>query len=48
MVAGALNPGIPTGSREGADAEQLQQHEKISREEAKELRQVKNLGKISG
>ncbi|NXC53149.1 SNP47 protein, partial [Aleadryas rufinucha] len=42
IVGGALNPGSPAGSGEGVDKEreQLQEHEKVSQEEAKELRQV--------
>ncbi|NXC07811.1 SNP47 protein, partial [Orthonyx spaldingii] len=40
LLGGAVNPGIPAGSREGPDNEQLQKQEKVSQEEANELRQI--------
>ncbi|NWV84654.1 SNP47 protein, partial [Dasyornis broadbenti] len=48
LLGGAANPGSPSGSREGMDREQaqLQKHEKVSQEEAKELRQI--LKKLKG
>lgn len=46
IVGAALNPGIPAGNREGMDTEQLQQHQEVSQEEAKELRQI--LKKLKG
>ncbi|XP_068862310.1 synaptosomal-associated protein 47 isoform X1 [Aphelocoma coerulescens] len=46
IVGAALNPGVPAGNREGMDTEQLQQHQEVSREEAKELRQI--LKKLKG
>ncbi|XP_064495980.1 synaptosomal-associated protein 47 isoform X4 [Pseudopipra pipra] len=48
LLGGVVQPGSPAGSREGMDNEQvqLQQHEKVSQEEAKELRQI--LKKLKG
>ncbi|NXI77343.1 SNP47 protein, partial [Rhipidura dahli] len=46
MVGAVLNPEAPAGIREGADPEQLQEQQKVSREEAKELRQI--LKKLKG
>ncbi|NWV62951.1 SNP47 protein, partial [Malurus elegans] len=48
LLGGVVNPGSPSGSREGMDnqQEQLQKHEKVSQEEAKELRQI--LKKLKG
>ncbi|NWI53492.1 SNP47 protein, partial [Calyptomena viridis] len=46
LLGGVLEPGSPSGSREGLDKEQLQQHHKVSQEEAKELRQI--LQKLKG
>ncbi|XP_027764419.1 synaptosomal-associated protein 47 isoform X2 [Empidonax traillii] len=48
LLGGVVQPGSPGGSREGMDNEQvqLQQHEKVSQEEAKELRQI--LKKLKG
>ncbi|NXA13579.1 SNP47 protein, partial [Sapayoa aenigma] len=46
LLGGVVQPGSPSGSREGMDKEQLQEHEKVSQEEAKELRQI--LKKLKG
>ncbi|NWU86565.1 SNP47 protein, partial [Onychorhynchus coronatus] len=48
LLGGVVQPGSPAGSREGTDngQVQLQQHEKVSQEEAKELRQI--LKKLKG
>ncbi|NXP28529.1 SNP47 protein, partial [Scytalopus superciliaris] len=48
LLGGVVQPGSPSGSREGTDKEQvqLQQHEKVSQEEAKELKQI--LKKLKG
>ncbi|NWV35389.1 SNP47 protein, partial [Grantiella picta] len=47
LLGGVVNPGSPLGSREGMENEvQLQKHEKVSQEEAKELRQI--LKKLKG
>ncbi|NWS13796.1 SNP47 protein, partial [Pachyramphus minor] len=48
LLGGVVQPGSPAGSREGMDNDQvqLQQHEKVSQEEAKELRQI--LKKLKG
>ncbi|NWI90763.1 SNP47 protein, partial [Pitta sordida] len=42
LLGGVARPGSPSGSSEGLPKEQLQlqQHEKVSQEEAKELRQI--------
>ncbi|NWW71883.1 SNP47 protein, partial [Climacteris rufus] len=48
LLGGVVQPGSPAGSREGMDNEQvqLQKHEKVSQEEARELRQI--LKKLKG
>ncbi|NXI02694.1 SNP47 protein, partial [Pachycephala philippinensis] len=46
ILGGALNPGSPAGSGEGMAKEQLQEHHKVSQEEANELRQI--LKKLKG
>ncbi|XP_071416098.1 synaptosomal-associated protein 47 isoform X2 [Pithys albifrons albifrons] len=48
LLAGVVPPGAPSGSQEGLDKEQLQlqQHQKVSQEEAKELKQI--LQKLKG
>lgn len=42
LLGGVVQPSSPVGGREGTDSDQvqLQKHEKISQEEAKELKQV--------
>lgn len=42
LLGGVVQPSTPAGGREGTDNDQvqLQKHEKVSQEEAKELKQV--------
>lgn len=42
LLGGVVQPGSPVGGKEGMDSEQVQleKQEKISQEEAKELKQV--------